>query len=206
MKKLYLIVSCLLIIAITGCTKKTDVKSEAEALRKADLEWSNTAGAKDADGFVAAMAENGSILPSNTTIHTGRKAIRQWFSDISAIPGFAVSWKPTRAEVSESGELGYTVGTYEFQIKDKTGNTIKDVGKYMRIWKKDQDGTWKIAFAIANTDLPLPTPNPTPMATEAPIPSAVERVAPAPEETTAPMETTEPEETEAPMEEEQGGY
>jgi hypothetical protein len=33
---------------------------------------------------------------------------------------------------------------------------IVDNGKYMTVWKKDLDGSWKIAADMFNTSLPLP--------------------------------------------------
>lgn len=102
---------------VSGCAQKVDIEAERAALRNADKEWSKVATAKDADGFVAAFAEKGSILPPNTPILTGTEAIRQWWaSEIMANPDFAVSWQATTVEVSTAGDLGYTVGTYELTM------------------------------------------------------------------------------------------
>ncbi|HAF15956.1 MAG TPA: hypothetical protein DCK93_04530 [Blastocatellia bacterium] len=60
----------------------------------------------------------------------------------------AWSWQPTSADVSRSGDLGYTHGLY--QLKSTTlGNSLTEKGNYLRIWKK-QNGIWKVVLDLAN--------------------------------------------------------
>ena len=33
---------------------------------------------------------------------------------------------------------------------------IPDHGKYIEIWRRQSDGSWKVALDIFNSDLPLP--------------------------------------------------
>ena len=150
----------ILVLVVSACAQKIDVEAERAALRNADGEWSKVAGAKDVDGFVAAVAENGSILSPNTPILTGKEAIGQWASEMMANPGFALSWQPTTVEVSRTGDLGYTVGTYELTLHDAQGNPMTDRGKYVTVWKKQPDGKWKVVADIFNSDLPAPTATP----------------------------------------------
>lgn len=56
-----------------------------------------------------------------------------------------VSWTTTSGDVSRSGDLGYTYGTYE--ITDATAVTER--GSYVRIWKKER-GLWQIVLDVAN--------------------------------------------------------
>lgn len=144
----------ILVLVVSGCTQ---VEAERSTLRNADAEWSNVTGAKDVDGYVAAVAENGSILPPNTPILTGSEAIRQSAAEMMANPGFALGWKPTTVEVSTAGDLGYIVGTYESTLQDVQGNLVTDRGKYVTVWKKQPDGKWKVVADIFNSDLPAPT-------------------------------------------------
>jgi ketosteroid isomerase-like protein len=57
-----------------------------------------------------------------------------------------VSWTPRDGDVSRSGDLGYTRGTYE--ITDAAGKVIED-GNYLRIWK-DEGGVWRVVLDVAN--------------------------------------------------------
>jgi ketosteroid isomerase-like protein len=72
-----------------------------------------------------------------------------------ATPGLKVSWKTTKVEAAKSGEIGYSYGTYEMTFNDAKGKPMSDRGKYLEVWKKQSDGTWKCAADMFSSDLPL---------------------------------------------------
>jgi ketosteroid isomerase-like protein len=45
-------------------------------------------------------------------------------------------------------------GTFEWTLAPKNGLAAKDKGKYLTVWKRQMDGTWKIVRDINNSDLP----------------------------------------------------
>jgi len=57
-----------------------------------------------------------------------------------------VSWTPRDGDVSRSGDLGYTHGTYE--ITD-AANKVTEHGNYLRIWK-NEGGVWRVVLDVAN--------------------------------------------------------
>jgi ketosteroid isomerase-like protein len=61
-----------------------------------------------------------------------------------------LTWTPVGADISASGDLGYTYGTYEFRSRDKDGKPVVDHGKYTSIWKKQKDGSWKVVLDMGN--------------------------------------------------------
>jgi len=74
-----------------------------------------------------------------------------------ADPNFSLSFQGTRADASKGGDLVYTVGTYTLTMsgpKDK--KPVTDKGKYMTLYKKQADGTWKAVADMINSDLPAP--------------------------------------------------
>ncbi len=63
-------------------------------------------------------------------------------------PGL-LSWQPQFADIARAGDLGYVYGVY--QIRDKaTGADAKVIeqGTYIRIWKKQPNGKWKVAVDL----------------------------------------------------------
>ena len=76
------------------------------------------------------------------------------------LPGFSITWEATSVHVSESADLGYTIGTFERMLDDPDGNPVTTVGKYVTVWQKQADGQWKIAVDTFNTDTPPPTAEP----------------------------------------------
>jgi ketosteroid isomerase-like protein len=75
-----------------------------------------------------------------------------------ADPQFALILTPSRIEVSKSGDMAFTQGPYKFTFSDFRGNKFDDEGKYLTVWRKLPDGTWKVVEDTMNSDLPLPPP------------------------------------------------
>lgn len=64
---------------------------------------------------------------------------------MSQQPGFAVTWTAAKADVS--GDVGYTTGAYEMSMAG-----AKETGKYVTVWKRQDDGSWKVVEDIFNAD------------------------------------------------------
>ena len=128
-----------------GCASSVDVEQERETLMRLDREWA--ASAKDVDKFVSFYAPDASVYAPGMAKVSGTESIRKVFTDMTSAPGFALEFAPTKAEVSASGDVGYTSGTYSMTMN---GGTEK--GKYIEVWKKQADGQWKVAEDIFNAD------------------------------------------------------
>lgn len=103
--------------------------------------------------FLAYMAEDASLFPAGENIITGREKITKHFADTP--PNTALTWKPLKAEIANSGDLGYTYGIYEYKFPDNNGHPVYRNGKYITVWKKQTDGSWKFILDIGNPN-PLP--------------------------------------------------
>ncbi len=65
--------------------------------------------------------------------------------------GTSLTWKPIKADMAASGDLGYTYGTYVYTAKNKEGKLVANHGKYTSIWKKQKDGQWKVVVDMGNS-------------------------------------------------------
>ena len=125
-----------------------------DAVRNADQQWMKVFAAKELEKSVSFLASDGSVLAPNAPIATGREAVRQLFTGFFALPDLSIEWRPAKVEVALSGEMGYSTGTYEMSFKDAGGKVVPDHGKYVTVWKKQTDGSWKVMLDIFNSDLP----------------------------------------------------
>jgi ketosteroid isomerase-like protein len=131
--------------------------AEAE-LRSLDEQWSAIAAKNDLDGTVAFYADDAVLLAPNAPIATDRKSIRESWAGLLG-PNTAVSWKWSKIEVSQSGELAYIYGSYKLKMgATSQSGPVNDTGKFLEVWKKQPGGQWKCVADTYNSDLPMPAP------------------------------------------------
>lgn len=137
----------------TAAAFAAEMSPAAKALVKIDDEWSAVAGKKDAAKVASYYAEDGVAYAPNIPAVTGRAAAGKVWAEMLGDPNFvSISWKTLHAEVAASGELGVTTGTYEAVSKLPDGKTATEKGKYVCVWKKQKDGSWKASHDIWNAD------------------------------------------------------
>jgi uncharacterized protein (TIGR02246 family) len=132
--------------------QKSAGSTDEQAIRKLDQGWSAAAQSKDVSKFVAYYAEDGSAFPFNAPIATGKEQIQKLWAGLMSLPGFSLSFAPTKIEVAKSGEMAYDVGTVVLILNDTQGNPTTTAGKYVVVWKKQPDKQWKAVADIFNTD------------------------------------------------------
>ncbi len=126
---------------------------DMEAIRQADLAWAAAQASDGLDGTMSFYLDDAILLPPNRPMAIGKEAIRE-ASGFIASPGFSVSWRPMKIEVARSGDIGYAIGTFEGTSVDSAGNPVPAKGKYVEIWKKQADGSWKVAADMFSPDSP----------------------------------------------------
>jgi ketosteroid isomerase-like protein len=131
--------------------------AEAE-LRALDEQWSATAAHNDLEGTVAFYADDAVLLAPNAPIAIDRKSIRESWAGLLG-PNTSLSWKWSKIEVSQSGELAYIYGSYKLKMgATSQSGAVNDTGKFLEVWKKQRGGQWKCVADTYNSDLPMPAP------------------------------------------------
>jgi ketosteroid isomerase-like protein len=124
--------------------KPTPKSTSTDEILSADLAFSDMSrqiGMKKA--FLQYIADEGVLLRPDHFPIVGADAI-DYISMLSDT-AYTLSWKPMRAQIAMSGEMGYTYGVYILLLKD---TTLK--GTYVNIWKKGNDGEWKFVVNSNN--------------------------------------------------------
>jgi len=127
-----------------------NTESEREELMAIDKAWSETVD--DVDAFLSYIADGAHFMPDGAPLAEG-DAIRTTWEGLTSLPGFGLSWQATSADVGASGDIGYTIGTFELAV-EQDGTTMLTQGKYATIWKKQADASWKVQVDIFNADGP----------------------------------------------------
>jgi ketosteroid isomerase-like protein len=98
------------------------------------------------------------VLPPNAAIATTKEEIKKIWQEMLANSGLVISWKATKVELAKSCDLGFVTGTYQLTMNDASGKPVNDRGKYVEVWEKHADGTWKCGTDTWNSDLPASPP------------------------------------------------
>lgn len=128
--------------------------ADESAIRAAVAKWAKAAEAKDVEKFVSFYAPNGSLMAPGMNTVTGTAALREAVTGLMATPGLdKLTFGTSGVEVARSGDLAWEWGTYEMTVTDpKTKKTSTEKGKYVCVWKKQGDGSWKVVGDIFNAD------------------------------------------------------
>ena len=91
------------------------------------------------------------VLPPNTEAVRGREEIISFFDAFPPITDFQFD----QVEVGGARDIAYVYGRYSLTMAAEGEEPVQDTGKYIEIWKRQPDGSWKVALNIFNSDLPL---------------------------------------------------
>ena len=129
--------------------------ADERAVRMADSSLAAAVEAKDVDRTASFYADDAVQLPVAEPLVSGRAAIRDEWAKVYGIPGMTNKSRLESVEVS-GGSLAYTRGTYESTMLAPDGKPATERGKWITVWRRQADGTWRVAADIYNTDAPPP--------------------------------------------------
>lgn len=137
----------LLLAAIPAVAADKKASSGSDLLIQLEAEFAADVAQHGHAAFVTHFAEDGVEVVDGGGFDS-LDAIRK---QPAWAEGTTLSWTPVKAEMSASGDLGYTYGNYVFTAKNKEGKPVTSYGKYTSIWKKQKDGQWKVVVDMGNS-------------------------------------------------------
>jgi len=120
-------------------------------LMQTDRDFAKATAEKGVDGWMSYMAPGAVLLGAQPKVTPD--AIRATMTE-ELQAGAHLTWEPAKADLIGDGDLGYTIGRFEFKATDKDGKTINFTGSYMTTWQKQKDGSWKVIGDIGSPDKP----------------------------------------------------
>jgi ketosteroid isomerase-like protein len=69
-------------------------------------------------------------------------------------PNFALSFAADEVVVERSGDLAYETGAYTLTMSAPDGEPATQKGHYVDVWKKNDQGEWKVAVDAPVSDPP----------------------------------------------------
>lgn len=127
--------------------------ADVQAVQQVEAAWVKDAASKDADKWASYFTDDGSgLYPGGPTLN-GKAAIKAAMVPIMADPNFQLNFQSTRAVASKGGDMVYSEGTYTMTLTNpKTKKPMTDKGKYLTVYMKQADGSWKAVSDTFNSD------------------------------------------------------
>lgn len=104
-------------------------------------------------GVLAEYTDDATAIPPDGEIIKGKKAIEELYKKFFQIGMKEIVF--TTIEVGGSGDTAYEIGKTNVRIQPEGQAVIQDSTKYLVIWKRQPDDTWKVHVDIWNFSLPI---------------------------------------------------
>jgi len=154
------------VVFLAGCTPAAPPSAppdthdaDAKAIKGVEAAWVQAFATKDVDRVAAFYTDDASVFLQAAPILNGIPAIKAALKPMIADRNFSLSFAADKVDIAKSGDLGYSQGAYTMTYSSSKGKkTVAEKGKYVTIFKKQTDGSWKNVADIFNADAPATAP------------------------------------------------
>lgn len=117
--------------------------------------YAASVNAGDLQTWIELWDENGMSLPPDALAKAGKSTL---FADnVEAFKSLKFDMKICCEEAAISGNFGFVRGQFSYTVKPKdgSGSPFDLKGKFLTVFRKQADGTWRIYRDMYNRDAPL---------------------------------------------------
>ena len=147
-----------LALALGACTNsagnagKVDAESIKQAIKADEAKMNQDFKARSSEGLSSHYADDVYFVAPGVTAD-GSTEIRKVFANASTDSAFNVTFSSDKVDVAASGDIAYSRGKFTEKYTDsKTGKVMTGSGTYLTVYKKQDDGSWKIVEDVAAVD------------------------------------------------------
>lgn len=117
---------------------ETDVDFLESQVRAREIAFAKSMEDRDLEAFLSFISPEAIFFNGNVPLRGVNTVAQAWapFFENEIAP---FSWKPDLIEVLESGSLAISSGPV-------TGPSGEALGRFNSIWRKDEDGQWRVIF------------------------------------------------------------
>ena len=136
--------------ATAGSTAENKAVREARAaIEAANAKFSEAFARGDARALAAMYTSDAIAFPPDGEMIRGNEAIGEFWK--ATRDGGVQSAVLTTVDVGTSGDVAYEVGTVSLAIQPSGKEPSTAVAKYVVVWKRQSDGSWKLHRDIWNS-------------------------------------------------------
>jgi ketosteroid isomerase-like protein len=94
------------------------------------------------------------MVPPNADLVEKLEGVQGYRFGFLETPGVELQFEILRAEISTSGDIGWTLAIGDITINNPEGPPGRDIIRDFHTWKKQTDGSWKVVVDMWNSELP----------------------------------------------------
>jgi len=148
-------------IALSAACQTSRPISAADqaAIRAADSPYHAAVNAGNAEAVTTFFASDATVMPGNMPPAHGSEAIRQFWRGLFGMMSATVAIKSER--VVGQGNIAHHIGSYHFAgtLRDSSHTQLPpEDGKYLQVFVKQDDGSWKLLADAWSANAPPPAP------------------------------------------------
>ncbi len=147
----------LLVVAFAACTAPPQERAvdsaageqaDLDALQKAANDLLRAVNNDDLNVFLDGVTDDVVLMPPERPTLAGKEMIRAQAAEEFGERASDEDW--FEDEFVVSGDWGFVRGNYAATVETESGETEERSGKQLLVFKRAEDGTWKLARAIWN--------------------------------------------------------
>jgi uncharacterized protein (TIGR02246 family) len=133
---------------------EVNVQADVDAIKRLSDKYGAMVTAGDTEGFLNLFTDDAILMPPNQNMLIGKEEIRPMvqalFKTTKEIDLIEIT---TPNEIRIFGDWAFDLGITTFKTE---GKPLENTNKYIRIWQKLADGSWRLARVIFNSNNPFP--------------------------------------------------
>lgn len=153
----FLVVSFLVPVVSCARQQAPDLEGARTSLREAAAQYALAGTAKNEEAFYAFYASDAVAYPPGAATVSGLPALTAFLGAVFKDPGFAVSFQPAAVDVSADGSMGTTLAIADITTTGPDGKLVTEHIRDYHVWRRQPDGSWKLAIDIWNAEPPPAT-------------------------------------------------
>ena len=156
MRKIFILAIAALLLASCGSPQPdmTALKKTIEEYNAASIDAMKSG---NSDKVLTYYTEDAMEMAPNMAMFKGKAAIKDFQAQMAKSGMKINDAKFTSVDIDAGGKVAYEVGTYEMTMTMGNAPSMNDKGKYIAIWKLQEDGSWKVSAETWNSDMPVPS-------------------------------------------------
>jgi uncharacterized protein (TIGR02246 family) len=138
-----------------GSASTSDPAADRQAIAAVSAQFEATENAGNVEQMLPLFADDMIIMSPNAPAFSGADRIAATMREF--YKAFTVQVKYNSEEIAAFGDWGFDRGTERFTLTPKNGGAPISVnGKYLWLYRRQPDGSWKQSRVMWNSSDPLP--------------------------------------------------